>query len=144
VDYPRRILVVGNGARENALANALLTSPQVERLYITPANYGVLDPFFEDGRRVENLQFATSDSAGIVAAAKDLGVQLVVIGPEGPLVAGLADELRAAGIPAFGPGKYPAQLEGSKSFAKQFMRRHNIPTAGFEAFDDIAGLSAYI
>jgi phosphoribosylamine---glycine ligase len=144
VDYPRRILVVGNGARENALANALLKSREVEKLWITPANWGVLDPYFADERRIDRLELAATDRAGVVAAATVLRVDLVVIGPEAPLVAGLADELRAAGIAAFGPGKYAAQLEGSKSFAKQFMQRHRIPTADFEVFDDLAELSEYI
>jgi phosphoribosylamine--glycine ligase len=144
VDYPRRILVVGSGARENALANALLASEQVETLYITPANWGVLDPHFEDDRRIARLDIAATDSAAIVAAAQKHDVQLVVIGPEAPLCAGLADELRAVGIPTVGPGKYAAQLEGSKTFAKQFMRRHAIPTAGFEVFEDLATLTAYI
>lgn len=144
MEYPRRILVVGNGARENALANALLSSAQVEKLYITPANYGVLDPHFEDERRIERLQIAATDSVGIVAAVQEHKVQLAVVGPEAPLVTGLADELRAVYIPIFGPGKYAAQLEGSKTFAKQFMRRHKIPTASFEVFDDLAALNNYI
>lgn len=87
VDYPRRILIVGNGARENAIANALLTSAQLEKLWIAPPNWGVLDPHFEDSRRVETLQIAPSDSAAMVAAAKAHDVQLVVIGPEAPLCA---------------------------------------------------------
>ncbi len=134
IPAPSRILVVGNGARENALANALLLSPQLEQLWITPANWGLLDP---QGSRAACLDIAVTDLRSIVEAAQQLKVDLVVIGPEAPLVLGLADRLREAGIPCVGPGERAALLEGSKSFAKDFMQRHQIPTARFLAFEDV-------
>ncbi|MCC7478318.1 phosphoribosylamine--glycine ligase [bacterium] len=136
---PQRILVVGNGARENALASAILLSPAVQKLWITPANWGLLDP---PGGRVECLDIAATDLPGLLQAAQELAVDLVVIGPEAPLVLGLADRLRAAGIPCVGPGEKAALLEGSKSFAKDFMQRCGIPTARYLAFEDVFSDSA--
>jgi phosphoribosylamine--glycine ligase len=144
VEYPRRILVVGNGARECALANALLTSERVERLWITPANWGVLDPLHPSGTRVSNLEVAAIDVARVVETAREHSVDLVVIGPEAPLVDGLADALREAGVSAFGPEQSAAQLEGSKQFAKDFMRRHGIPTADYQVFSDHQAAHDYI
>jgi phosphoribosylamine--glycine ligase len=147
--YPKTVLIVGNGGRENALANALLTSPQLERLYITPANWGLMDPYARgDGQRAYCLDIDAMDSAGIVAACKEYGIELVVIGPEAPLVAGLADTLRAAAIPVLGPGQEAARLEGSKSYSKAFMQRHGIPTAKGREFSgvlkDPTPLNAYV
>ena len=142
MDYPRRIMVVGNGGRENALANALLLSGQVERLYITPANWGVVDP--QDEARVHVLALKADDTNSIVKTARSEGIGLVVIGPEAPLVAGMADALRAAGIPTLGPGADAARLEGSKDFAKGFMRRHGIPTAQSQTFTGIDALQSYL
>ncbi len=139
---PRRIMVVGNGGRECALASAILHSAEVERLYITPPNWGVVDP--QGGARVRVLSLKPEDAPGIVAAAQTERVELVVIGPEAPLVAGLADALRAAGIPALGPGAAAARLEGSKEFAKDFMQRHGIPTADYQAFTSIDALMSYL
>lgn len=142
MDYPHRIMVVGNGGRECALASALLASEQVERLYITPPNWGVVDP--QGGSRVGVLNLRADDVPGLVVAAKAERIDLVVIGPEVPLVAGLADALRAAGIPALGPGAEAARLEGSKEFAKDFMRRHGIQTADYMTFDRIDALMSYL
>jgi len=148
--YPKNILVVGNGGRENALANALLCSPKLERLYITPANWGLLDPQARGGeaQRAYCLNLDVMDSAGILAACSEYAIDLAVIGPEAPLCAGLADELRAAGIPALGPGRETARLEGSKAFAKAFMQRHGVPTAPAREFSgvlaDAAPLRDYI
>jgi phosphoribosylamine---glycine ligase len=140
--YPRRIMVVGNGGRECALATALLANAEVERLYITPPNWGVVDP--QGGARVGVLNLKAEDSAGLAVAAKAERVDLVVIGPEAPLVAGLADTLRSAGIPAVGPGAEAARLEGSKEYAKDFMRRHAIPTAEHQTFTGIDALLSYL
>ena len=139
---PRRILVVGNGGRECALANAMLLSPEVERLLITPPNWGVVDPHCDaDGAsRAGVLELKVDDHAGLVAAAKEHGIDLAVVGPEAPLVAGLTDELQAAGIAVLGCNKKAAQLEGSKIFAKEFMARCGIPTGGYEVFDDAGAL----
>jgi len=141
----KRILMVGNGGRENALSNALLLSPQVEALYVTPANWGIVDPQAgPDGSRVATLALKVGDHAGIVQAARDLLIDLAVVGPEQPLVDGLADELRAAGIAVLGPGSEGARLEGSKVFAKDFMARHGIPTGGFSAFTDHDEMVAHL
>lgn len=133
MDYPRRILLVGNGGRECALANALLLNQRVEQLLLAPANCGVIDPHTTG--RVSALEIKAEATADIVAAALRERIQLAVIGPEAPLVAGLADELRRQNIPAVGPGAAAARLEGSKAFAKQFMLKYGIPTAHYEAFD---------
>lgn len=145
MDEPRRILIVGNGGRECALASALLLSPAVEALFISPANWGVVDPYAAgSGSRVRALNVKVGDHAGLVQAAREHSIDLAVVGPEQPLVDGLADELRAAGVPVMGSGREAAHLEGSKQFAKQFMRRHGIPTGSFEAFTDFPALKAYI
>ncbi len=132
-----KVLVVGSGAREHALAWKLAASPQVEGVYAAPGNAGT-------ARVATNLPVAAEDVRGIVGAARELGVGLVVVGPEAPLVAGLVDALRDAGIPAFGPTKAAARLEGSKGFSKDFMKRHAIPTAAYRVFDDAAAAKAWI
>ncbi|MCB1220016.1 MAG: phosphoribosylamine--glycine ligase [Planctomycetales bacterium] len=142
MDYPKRILIVGNGGRENAIGNALLLSEQLEGLWITPANWGLVD--HHAFGRVHTLAVKPTDLAGIVNAALEIAAELVVVGPEDPLCAGLADRLREAGIPAVGPGADAAQLEGSKRFAKQFMARHGIPTAEFAEFSELDALLTYI
>jgi phosphoribosylamine--glycine ligase len=144
--YPTTILVVGNGGREAALAQAILLSPRVERLLITPPNWGLLDPQALAGgaSRVTVLDIPLADSAGIAAAAQAHAAELVVVGPEAPLVAGLASELRQAGIAVMGPGREAAQLEGSKTFAKRFMQRHGIPTAKHNAFTELGALQRHV
>mgnify|MGYP004453502585 CR=1 FL=1 len=132
------ILVLGSGGREHALAWALAKSPRTERLYVAPGNGGtqaiaenVADLSITDGQQV--LDFALAND-----------VALVVIGPEAPLVAGVADVLRAGGVAVFGPDEQGAQLEGSKSFSKAFMQRHGLPTATYGAFDDEAQALDYV
>jgi len=142
MQYPRRIMVVGNGGRECALASALLASEEVEQLVITPANWGVLDP--PGGQRVLPLVIKADDSAALLAAAREYAVELAVVGPEAPLVSGLADQLNEAGINALGPGRQAARLEGSKAYAKEFMQRHGIPTAACTTFSDAADLLAHV
>jgi phosphoribosylamine--glycine ligase len=125
------ILIIGGGGRESALYWAIAKSPLVKRIYCTPGNGGIA---FEYRRNV-----ADNDIVGIVALAKELGVDLVVIGPEVPLVAGLVDELNKVGIAAFGPCAAAAKLEGSKSFGKAACDAVNAPTADWrwtEDFDD--------
>jgi len=142
MDYPRRIMIVGNGGRECALGNAMLLSPRLKELYITPANWGLLDPRAGTDRqsRIKVLHIKATDTAALVSACTELRIDLVVIGPEDPLCSGLADELRSAGILVVGPGREAAQLEGSKTFAKEFMDRHGIPTAGYHRFTDADAL----
>jgi len=123
---PPRILVVGGGGRENALGWALARCPGVEAVWIAPGNGGSAEL---PGCR--QLAIAETDAAGLLAACRDHAVELVVVGPEAPLAAGLADQLRAAGVPCFGPGADGAQLEASKQWAKALMVEAGIPTAGF-------------
>ena len=133
------ILLVGNGGREHALAWKLARSPRLSRLSVAPGNPGTAaEP------RTVNVPIAADALDELVAFATDQAVDLVVVGPEGPLVAGLTDRLRAAGVPCVGPGTDGAQLEGSKAFAKNFMHRHGIPTASSESFTDTAEAHAFI
>jgi len=121
---PERILVVGGGGRENALVWALARCPGVDQVWIAPGNGGSLDL-----DSCQQLPIAESDHAALLAAAQDHGIELVVIGPEAPLAAGLADTLRAAGLAVFGPGADGAQLEASKQWSKALMVQAGIPTA---------------
>lgn len=117
-----KVLLIGSGGREHALASALNRDPQVEELHVAPGNPGITEI-------AKCHQLDIGDNAAIVALAKDLAIDLVVIGPEKPLVNGISDALAKAGIPCFGPSKSAAQLEGSKDFAKQVMRDAGVPTA---------------
>jgi phosphoribosylamine--glycine ligase len=123
------ILVVGGGGREHALVWALKRSASVDRLYCTPGNAGI-------ARDAECWDIRPGDLNGLAMAADEHAVDLVVVGPEAPLTSGLSDLLDSTGIPCFGPSKAAAIIEGSKAFAKTFMQRHDIPTAGFEIFHD--------
>jgi phosphoribosylamine--glycine ligase len=123
---PARVLVVGGGGRENALAWALARSHGVERVWVAPGNGGTTGL-----EGVSQLAIADSDQEGLLAACAEHGVQLVVVGPEAPLAAGLADQLRGAGIPVFGPGADGARLEASKHWAKALMQEAGVPTAGY-------------
>ena len=125
---PARILVIGAGGRENALGWALARSPGVEAVWITPGNGGSCDL-----PGCQQLAIAESDHDALQAACRDLAIELVMVGPEAPLAAGLADSLRAAGFPCFGPGADGAQLEASKQWAKALMQEAGIPTAGYWA-----------
>jgi phosphoribosylamine--glycine ligase len=121
---PGRVLVVGGGARENALAWALLRSEGVERVWVAPGNGGTVEV-----AGCDQLPLAETDAEGLLAAARAEAIDLVVVGPEGPLAAGLADGLRAAGLAVFGPGADGAQLEASKRWAKALMAEAGVPTA---------------
>ncbi len=132
-----KVLVLGSGGREHALCWKLAQSKKVSEVICAPGNPGTA----QVARRVPlNL----NDSAAVVGLAQAEGVALVVIGPEDPLVAGLADDLRAAQIPTFGPGQVGAQLEGSKVFAKAFLERHRIPTAASRQFDRSGAAMGYL
>jgi phosphoribosylamine--glycine ligase len=126
-----RVMVLGSGGREHALAARLRTSAQVSDLICAPGNGGT-------ARIARNLPVNPEDVDAVVALARAEAVDLVVVGPEAPLVAGVVDALAAAGILAFGPRKAAARLEGSKSFSKEFMSRHGVPTADFAVFEDAA------
>jgi phosphoribosylamine---glycine ligase len=131
-----RVLVIGSGAREHALAVRISQDPGVE-VHAAPGNGGMaaLGPVHA---------VDVNDPAAIVALARSIGAGLVVVGPEAPLVEGAVDALREAGIDAFGPSAAAARLEGSKIFSKEFMARHGIPTAGFRVFDDASEAEAYV
>ena len=131
------ILVVGGGGREHAIVRKLRESPRCGRLYCTPGNGGI-------SREAECFDVAATDVPGVVALAKKLGVDLVFVAPDDPLVAGMVDALEEAGIAAFGPRAAAAALEGSKVFAKDLMKKYGIPTAGYEVFDRPEEALAYI
>ncbi|HVG93300.1 MAG TPA: phosphoribosylamine--glycine ligase, partial [Planctomycetota bacterium] len=133
-----KVLVVGSGGREHALCTALARSPSVERVYVAPGNDGMA------GVATCVSDLLTTHTQGLVAFAQSMGVGLVVVGPEAPLVAGLADAVRKAGIPCFGPGLEGAQIEGSKAWAKSLMVRNNIPTAGHHVFASASEARAYL
>jgi phosphoribosylamine---glycine ligase len=124
-----KVLVVGGGGREHAIVRALGRSPQAPKLFCAPGNAGI-------EADATCLPVADGDPAAIVAAARDHGADLVVVGPEAPLVAGVVDSLEEAGIPAFGPGAGAARLEGSKAFAKQLMAEAGVPTASHTVLRD--------
>ncbi|NDD67417.1 phosphoribosylamine--glycine ligase, partial [bacterium] len=125
------IMVIGSGGREHAIGVALSKSPRSPQLFFLPGNPGT-------ARLGINIECDVMDTKGIVDCARSLGVDMVVVGPEGPLVAGLADELVAAGIPTVGPGREAAQLEGSKAWAKAKMKTYGIPTASYDVYTDYA------
>ncbi len=126
-----RILVIGGGAREHALAWKIAQSPSVDAVLCAPGNAGMgSEP------KTTCVSVADGDLDGLVKLARDERIDLAVVGPEAPLCAGLADRLREAGVATMGPGQEAAQLEGSKVFAKQLMQRHGVPTAPFAVFDD--------
>ena len=132
-----RILVVGSGGREHALCWAIAASPLVDALYCAPGNAGI-------AREATCVPIPVEDLDGIVGFARDERIDFVVVGPEGPLVAGLVDRLDAAGIKSFGPTAAAAVLEGSKAFTKDFCARHGIPTAAYGRFTDAEAAKAYI
>lgn len=130
------VLLIGSGGREHALAWKMGQSQSLGKLYAAPGNPGI-------AQHAELVGLDPADHAAVIAFCRDAGIGLVVIGPEAPLVAGLGDDLRAAGIPVFGPSKAAAQLEGSKGFTKDLCARENIPTAAYVRVDDVAaGLTA--
>ncbi len=132
-----KVLIVGSGGREHTLAWKLRQSPLVSELFIAPGNGGT-------ATEGTNVPISDSDVHGLVAFATDNGINLVVAGPEAPLVAGLTDAMDAAGVPCFGPDAFAANLEGSKSFAKTVMRDAGVPTAAFEVFTDFAAAKAHV
>ena len=131
------ILLLGSGGREHALAVKLAESPRCGELFIAPGNGGTL----EVG---ENVALDENDPEAVADFARETGCGLVVIGPEAPLVVGVADAVRAAGIPCFGPGAAGARMEGSKQFSKELMDRAGIPTAAYGAFTDEESAAAYV
>lgn len=134
-----KVLVIGSGGREHALAWKLKQSPRVSEVIVAPGNAGTAR---EKG--VRNANVAVADLDGLLKLAKDEKIGLTVVGPEVPLVAGVVDKFRAAGLRCFGPRAIAAQLEGSKAFAKDFLHRHNIPTAHYAVFTELNPALAYV
>ncbi len=132
-----KILVIGGGGREHALAWKLAQSDRVQRVYVAPGNGGTAAD-----RRLVNVPATDPQALADFAVAEK--VTLTVVGPEGPLAQGVVDVFRARGLRIFGPTKAAAQLESSKAFSKNFMKRHGIPTAAYETFTDIAAAHAYV
>jgi phosphoribosylamine--glycine ligase len=131
------ILLLGSGGREHALAWKMAASPLVEKLYCAPGNAGI-------AQEAEIVALDPADHAAVIAFCKASRIDLVVVGPEAPLCAGIVDDLEAAGIKAFGPSKAAARLEGSKGFTKDICRKHNIPTAAYERFTSAEPAKAYV
>lgn len=134
-----KVLVIGSGGREHALAWKLKQSARVSEVIVAPGNAGTAR---EKG--VRNADIAVTDLDGLFKFAKDEKIGLTVVGPEVPLVAGVVDKFRAAGLRCFGPRAIAAQLEGSKAFAKDFLLRHNIPTARYAVFTELNPALAYV
>ena len=129
----KKILVIGNGGREHALAWKLKQSNDVAIVYVAPGNAGT-----EQEAGIENVAIASDDIDALLSFAQTQRIDLTVVGPEAPLVAGIVDQFQAADMAIFGPRKFNAQLEGSKSFAKQFMQEYGIPTAAYGEFTAVA------
>jgi len=138
-----RVLLVGSGGREHALAWKLAQSPRLKALFVAPGNAGTAR-LHGGGAEIVNLPVKADDKPALVQTALEKKIDLVVIGPEGPLAAGLADDLRAKGLAVFGPAQAAAEIESSKVFSKEFMQRHGIPTAKFSVFRDYPSALAYL
>lgn len=132
-----KVLVIGGGGREHAILWKLAQSPKVTKLYCTPGNGGT-------DELAQNVPIGVHDFAALSQFVKDEEINLTVVGPEDPLLAGIVDHFSQRGLPIFGPSAQAAQIEGSKTFAKDLMKRHNIPTAAYESFTDYEEARAYL
>ena len=134
-----KVLVIGGGGREHALAWKLAQSPRVTEVFVAPGNAGTALE-----ANVTNVDLSVSDLDGLVAFAESNAIDYTVVGPEAPLVDGVVDRFEAKGLRCFGPRADCAQLEGSKAFTKEFLKRHNIPTAAYGTFTDVEQALAYL
>lgn len=134
-----KILIIGSGGREHALAWKAAQSAKVEKVFVAPGNAGTARE-----ADVENISISVSDISGLVTFAAKEQIELTIVGPEAPLVEGVVEAFRIAGLKCFGPTSAAAQLEGSKAFCKDFLARHHIPTAAYENFTDTEAAKAYI
>lgn len=132
-----KILVIGSGGREHTLVWKILQSKRAEEIYCAPGNGGIAE-------MAKCVDIKTDDIKGLFRFAKEKKIDLTVVGSETPLAAGIVDQFEKVGLKIFGPGKKAAQLEGSKVFAKEFMQKHNIPTADFKVFDDVVEAETYL
>jgi len=132
-----KVLLIGSGGREHALAWKIAQSPDLTKLYAAPGNPGIAE-------EAELVALDTDDHGAVVSFCKDKAIDFVVVGPEAPLVAGIADRLREAGIAVFGPSAAAAQLEGSKGFTKDVCARFNIPTGAYQRFNNAPKAKAYV
>ncbi|MDH5445917.1 MAG: phosphoribosylamine--glycine ligase [Gammaproteobacteria bacterium] len=134
-----KVLIIGGGGREHALAWKVAQSPRVDTVYVAPGNAGTaIEP------KMENISIGAEDIDGLLKFARQQSVDLTIVGPEAPLVLGVVDQFQAAGLRCFGPSQAAAQLEGSKSFTKDFLARHNIPSAAYGVFTEIDPAIAYV
>ncbi|OOF44938.1 phosphoribosylamine--glycine ligase [Rodentibacter trehalosifermentans] len=133
------ILIIGNGGREHALAWKAAQSPLAKKVFVAPGNAGTALE-----QNIENVNIAVNDIPALVQFAQSHQIDLTIVGPEAPLVNGVVDAFRAAGLKIFGPTQAAAQLEGSKAFTKDFLARHNIPTAEYQNFTEVAPALAYL
>ena len=132
-----KILIVGGGGREHAIAAAVARSPKADKIYCAPGNAGIAEV-------AECVPLGVDEFDKIASFAKEKEVDLVIVGPDDPLAAGIVDVLEAAGLRVFGPRKNAAILEGSKAFSKDLMKKYNIPTAAYETFDDAQKAVEYL
>lgn len=124
-----KVLVIGSGGREHAVVKKIMESPLVDRIYVLPGNAGMVE--------AERIPGEVADLSAVVAAAQERGVDFAIVTPDDPLAAGMVDALEARGIPCFGPDRKAAQIESSKVFAKELMRKYAIPTARWQAFEEV-------
>ena len=134
-----KVLIVGGGGREHALAWKAAQSKLVQQVFIAPGNAGTA---LEDG--MENVAIGAEDIDGLLEFASTNQIELTIVGPEAPLVAGIVDRFEASGLMIFGPGANAAQLEGSKTFTKDFLARHEIPSAAYQSFTDVTAACDYV
>ena len=134
-----KVLIIGNGGREHALAWKCAQSTDVDEVLVAPGNAGTARE-----NKVHNVPVSSDDIEALAKLAQDQNIDLTIVGPEAPLVAGIVDHFEAKGLPCFGPNAAAAQLEGSKAFTKDFLARHNIPTADYQNFTELAPALAYI
>ena len=133
------VLIVGGGGREHALAWKAAQSQQVTQVYIAPGNAGTA---LEPG--IENIKIGAEDIDALLEFAANKRIELTIVGPEAPLVTGIVDRFEAQGLTIFGPSAKASQLEGSKTFTKDFLARHQIPSAGYQSFTEIDPACEYV